>query len=612
MWEGDLRMPRVRETREAYIVEPTWGESFNESLAQMLLTVRQTLQQQAEQKYNRMQLRMKYNELSPEQQALLAKDPDFIQGITGKRPKKQKEVSGIDAFVQSQDSYAEQGFGKAPKRIPGKAPTASMSLPIRDLTPEEVTSRKRAQQELKLGEQALQKNDLDIKAAELMHKESLRKIAAYEKIDKIPVEQLTLMDFAVAYPDKTWDERAALFTEKRYPGLSDKIAQLKTGAGPEVDRINIRAAFEECTNRFGKADKDCFAYSEAVGTNNLDKLEKLTNRGMKTLAYKNFELNTRQVNEGAKQLEQTKNVTITNAAMRIIDDDPRIPMNVARSMATKLVNGQPFGPEENKWDVNRAALKAEMTRMTTAKLMIDMEEQTSGIKGLQSIIDQHLKVVAQETGVPADVKKLSTEQLEKLMPELTKRVTAHFGIPAGAVEKDEGGFFSGVYNFIRASVGLASDLGGSQSWIQGVEENVRAGRNEMFSELTRPALESLHEVPLIGAAAVNTLKNLGKAPSAALEAALKSVDNFRKAAEGLGVTKDQMKMPPIAKPGSFKLDADQTTHLQNVTLEVTNQLRDRSLPLSTVNALSKLLDMIEDAEKGKIPFTAVIDARVNQ
>jgi hypothetical protein len=559
---------------------------------------------------------------------LLAKDPDFIQGITGKRPKKQKAVSGIDAFVQSQDSYKEQGFGRAPKRIPGKAPTTEAGLPIRDLTPEEVTSRKRAQQELKLGDQALKKNELDIQAAEMMYKESQRKITAYEKIDRIPAEQLTLMDFAIAYPDKTWEERAALFTEKRYPGLSDKIAQLKTGAGPEVDRINIRAAFEECTERFGKADKDCFAYSEAVGTNNLDKLEKLTNRGMKTLAYKNFELNTRQVNDAAKRLDQARNETIANAAMRIIDDDPRIPMSVARGMATNLVNGKPFTAEENKWDINRAALKTEMTRMTSAKLIMDLEEKTSGIEGLKSIIDQHLKVVAQENGVPADVKKLSTEQLQKLMPELTKRVTAHFGIPAGALEKDEGGFFTGVKNFIYASVGLASDLGGTAGWVSGVEENLTNRVNEAVYEvetrdITNRALRNTghsgavreqfgDSAVMIGANAINTLKSLGKSISAGLETSLRAVDNFRKAAEGLGVTDAQLKTPAISKPGSFKLDADQTTHLQNVTLEVTNQLRDRSLPLSTVNALSKLLDMIEDAEKGKIPFTAVIDARVNQ
>ena len=317
-------MPRIRETPEAFIVEPTgaeqWGQvagslaqMLPQMLPQMLLQLRQLKQQEEERKWNQTKLRIQYNELSPEQQTLIADDPNFIELLTGQKVKPEHRGPGgtFERWKAGQTSVSASGVVK-----PG-IPSLT-GLPIRDLTPEEITARKKAQQDLTISGQQITRNDQAIEEAKTSLEEARRRLKAYGTLDKMPADQVRLEDYAVAYPNRSMDEISDMWVARRYPGYESKIAEMRANAGPEVDRIKTNEAFKDCVEKTGTSD-GCFAYAEAMGTGDLSKL-KGASQSLKTLGFKNYELNLQQRSDSIKQMDQQFRMGITSTALRLQEE----------------------------------------------------------------------------------------------------------------------------------------------------------------------------------------------------------------------------------------------------------------------------------------------------
>lgn len=582
-------MPKIRKTPQAYIVEPTFGEQLAEVLPSILRSVVYAKQKMEEDRLRRLELRMKYASATPELQLLMISDTEFQKELTGKR----KPVSA--------------------------------DLPaIRDLTPDELQERRNRQLEEQKTSAEIKRLDQDTLRLQQDYELTKRKLTAWGKIDNIPPDQLTLLDFIEAGAGETPEERAQAFVSKKWPQYADQIAQMRAGAGPEIERARTNAAAQDIFEKVGKLGPDEMAYAEAVGKNDLAGIQKLADGRLKTLAFRQFEQQQKRDGEAVRRANEAHQEAIGSAAQRIIEQNPTIDLAMAQDMAKRLMNGKPLTSEQARASINWAALKAETALETSRKLAYEQGQERSGTTELKSLIDEHLKILSQEEGVDPDVKKWSGEQVKVLMPELAKRVAKQIGLPepqTGQNPKDDKYW---GYDPVMATIWGALGLGKSLISSTGGEAPVapapagpemkgplKPGDLSLRSLIGAPDVE--RAIAISARDAIGALQNLGKTVSPGLEAALRAVDSLRKNA----VMGDELISSTRPVEGAARktgLSEEQKVHLQNLGLEAVKTTADPSVPLPVKVKMGELLDLLESVDKGERPFSDLLrfDATVTQ
>lgn len=566
-------MPNIRKTPQAYIIEPTFWEQLQQVLPSVIGQITQAQQRAREQELLRLQLRMKYTEADPEIQQLLRSDPEFVTQLTGKK-------------------------NPRPDQIP----------PVRDLTATELQERR--QRNLEEQKTIFETERLNADVLRLRQDYALtgRKLKAWEKIDNIPTDQLTLLDFIEAGAGETPEERAQAFVSKKYPEYADQIAQLRAGAGPEVERFRTNEAAQKVFELTGKLGPNEMAYAEAVGKNDLNEIQKLADGRLKTRAFYEYELEQKRDAEAVRRAQEGHKETIGAAAQRIIEQNPTVPLVMAQDMAKRLMEGKELTAEQAKMSIDWAGLKAETAAETLRKIRYDLDENKNGAPELKSLIDQHLRILAQEEGVDPEIKKWSGEQITKLMPELAKRVAQSVGLPPPQITPAEKGSdkFWGpdpVMSLIWGAVGLGMELalppgapssGTAPQSSAPVERNPAVLRTGMDSPGMRAIAISARDV-------IGSLQNLGKTISPALEGALLKLDEARRM---LGTTPGQIRQQgtPVKGPKP-RLSEDQQVHMQNLALKVSEITADPNVSPQIKMKMGELLDLVEAVEKGERPFT---------
>jgi hypothetical protein len=146
-------VPKIRETPDAFIVEPTFGEQLAQTLPALVSSITAAMRQKREDEAKRAELKMAFDNATPEEQMRMKSNPDFVKALDGRL--------NIQKWLHK-----------------GKAP----DLPIRDLTPEELLARQKLRTDEKLNAQALTQNDLSIQS--LQRRASVEKIqlAAFQSI----------------------------------------------------------------------------------------------------------------------------------------------------------------------------------------------------------------------------------------------------------------------------------------------------------------------------------------------------------------------------------------------------------------------------------------------
>jgi hypothetical protein len=549
-------------------------------LPQIVSQIANAKKQQEEARSRRLDLQIKYTQADPEIQALLKQNPDFVREVSGRA-----DESPLMKFVHRN------------KPLP--------NLPVRDLTTDELAERRKR---LVDTESAIQNQD---RVSQLMDatKQEMQlagiKLDAIKRVtgvtdnqavlDKLPAEDVTIQDYVVGLGVNV-EEASRLYVAKKHPDLVEQMTQYAAGVGPEVVNLNRSKYFKQCTDDFGVANQNCLLFSDALAENNPSKLAKITDLGMKTLAYQKYKQDQLEAIQTMQRFQVAHQETIGTTALRIMEQNPAVDPALAHDMSRRLTEGTPLTKEQEVLGLDWAKLKAESAAATARKIQYDSE--VAPLNGLSNALDQNLKILQQAAGasgggISADMQKLSYEQVQKIAPELAKRVAKQYGLVDPAGKKPVPGWFQTyVVDYLKGAAGLAKSVTASDTPVP----------------YTSPS----------GSVIRTAAKDAGIAFSAGLDAAVSAISGAVRIPGGpsesqlawtIGkafMTPEGKKAPAVKAPA---LSQDETTHLENLTREITMHLSDPNTPVTVLQAESDVLDLLQDIKDGKRPYTDLFNVK---
>lgn len=564
-------MPKVTETKNAFVVSPTFGDALLEQLPYILHGLQQTMRTMEEQRLRRLEMREKYRLAHPEIQALLRTDEKWMKEMLGK-------------------PYS-------------RAPLKQSELPaIRDLTGEELAERQSRSLEMmersgRINQTAAQTEEIHQRVRMTGTKEQAR-----ERITKGgDPSKLSLLDFIVGEMGETPEERVQAYVSTKWPEYADPLARMRAGVGPEVEASRANEAAKWYSETFGRLDTAGMEYADAVSKNSMDAITKLQDPKLRTLAYRQYERQLEADADTMKRAQMARQEWIGTAAQRILEQNPSVSLTIARDMATRLAEGKPFTADQMKLDMDWAGIKAQTSLDEARRLRFETEEKMSGVTGIRQQIELQLRVLAQQEGVevPSEVSQIASDDLRRLMPELSKRVAKLFGLPEPkpSVDDDKWPWLPDpVMSLIMGTMGFTNEVTKSSEMPTG----------QPWQSPSATVLKTM-------------FKDAGIVLSAGLEAVVKVASTPAATTKGLATNIEAAFLTPagrktpdtVVKPSVMpKLSPEQDIHIQNLSTEIARIMSDPNAPPMLKQGLLPTIDVIEAVLKGERPFSDLINTDV--
>ncbi len=257
--------------------------------------------------------------------------------------------------------------------------------------------------------------------------------------------------------------------QKTHPDLADEILQINNKVGPKFEKRLVGEYFQQLIDKTGTVDPKytlptAQALAKAVSSGDISELDRLNKdkgwpEAMKTLAYRNFQLDRDRLNNTiAEQKRSDKNIRaqlttslLTNFA------DQGIGPTTATATVDALLSGQPKPPDwaQGRW--NEALKQADQLRqIDMAKRSTDLAEKMSGIPEIRSSMDSLRQLEAAGVGK-------NTKQIEALKKEMMQRMSKLYQLDPAELE-DKGSMwyrmFSGAIDYMSAGVQTGVALAG--------------------------------------------------------------------------------------------------------------------------------------------------------
>jgi hypothetical protein len=440
-------MPKIRETSQAFIVEPTLGEQVSRGLEASLPLIMRQFQRRTAEKREKETARRKflfdYNKLHPAQQRSLNADPNFPSILKG---------LGFPALADA--TLPHRGW-------PGGTPHTPKA--IRQYSTEEQLALDTAiltnQNAFRTGSKLAM--ELKTMAMELDTAQT-----AYDAGIRINTEddptKLKWSDFVLANPGMSNEELTTRFVIATNPNDEEELVSLVSGYGHHAQELRQTEMFNTLVKEGHEPSAMLLAYVQAVVTGNTDMLSTIVRetKGQSLLWSLSLKQHTELVNEHlqvASRFRTSERNTLVSQA-QIFADKNNIPIAAATEVLGLLRAGKPLPLEFNLDDAEQKALLRDIQLHTAAKLRADLKYDAINtifdVMGeLRQLIDS--KVATGDKMLPAELGLISTEGV--------RMVKEAFGITISADPDEDSWFWSLLhlgYSGARAGAGLAVETVG--------------------------------------------------------------------------------------------------------------------------------------------------------